>query len=91
MYKTKKASVTLNDKPQNLSDDKLKDVSGGSKYDMDRYSYWYEQVNTIMRSGLSRSEIEDKLRGLAEEIEKDSLFEPTDKSFLLEQIKSLIV
>ena len=80
----------LSDKLQKLSDCELKQVTGGEKYDIDRYSYWYNKIQQIMSSGLSVYEKENQLRQLLTEIVNDNKIEKTDKEFLQEQINSII-
>lgn len=80
----------LSSKPQKLSDAELKQVTGGEKYDINRYSYWYNKIQQIMSSGLSVNEKENQLRQLLVEIVNDNKIEKTDKEFLQEQINSII-
>ena len=76
-----------------LSDESLSFVNaaGPGNYDLDRYSYWYNKFNVVLGLGISHDEIENRLREMIEEIESDNLLEPTDKSFLIEQIKSFLL
>lgn len=86
----RKENEDLNTKLERLSDNELKQVTGGVEDEIDRYSYWYSQVQQIMNSVLSIYEKENKFRQLLAEINNDNKIEKTDKDFLKEQINSLI-